>query len=301
MKIKIGMDPEFMVFYKGQPIYPVLRDANTCIPKPSKARDRVISALDKVDYDEFGHCCEIRPAEAESGEKLMYNVMTEMAKLPGDFKYHTFNAYWLDKKLVTKMIRLTGRKDVSQSKNIYGNDVLDDCEEDLKAAKAGQKILFCGCHMHVSATKEVVINEVIDGRTEIHRKEESIPLPTEVLTLLFDRLIFSQLDSDKNFKIGRYRSPGFYEEKHHGGFEYRSLGASALTPKRVYLIAEAMIAIVRETMKIHGAAFTALMLQTYTRDDIVNTMWDRTKHILNELVKTKPITGNIQKIWTPHL
>ena len=63
IKIKVGVDAEFITYHKNVPIYPSLRDHKDAYK------------LERFRCDEFGHCVEARPKEAESGRDLVLNIM----------------------------------------------------------------------------------------------------------------------------------------------------------------------------------------------------------------------------------
>lgn len=296
IEIKVGLDPEFMVKYKGTYIYPKLRFENTALKDlPDYQKRDLRGPLHKLGYDEFGHCVEIRPAAATSGKQLVLNTIDVMEKLPEDFCYYAENTHRMDKKIFIQLVRSMGIKELSESKNIYeGVDILDDCPADLSARKAGKRLLFCGCHMHVSATKKISITENNVTLT----KTENVALPIKSIVRIFDNLLFRPFVKcgDIDFNIGRYRSPGFYEKKFHGGFEYRSLGASVLTPKRLKLIADIMIAVVKHVLNeenTHEIIFQHYMKNNEATKEYPKEIYD----MVNELMKTKAVTSNLRSLW----
>ena len=122
--IKIGLDPEFMAKYKGSYIYPRLGRSNPAISGLPKATlDTIAMKLARTGADEFGHCVEIRPKEATDGKQLVLNTIDTMATLPEDFCYYGENTHRMDKALFIKLVRTLGRKELSESKNIYGQDI----------------------------------------------------------------------------------------------------------------------------------------------------------------------------------
>lgn len=297
MKIKVGTDPEFMAKYGKNYIYPILKvDGNECIA--STGDSDLGMAVYSLSADEFGHCVEIRPEEAESGEQLVLNTIKEMAKLPKCFTYHTDNKHLMSKSKFIQIIRTLRRKDLNESLNIYGTDILDDCEADIEARKNGQRLLFCGCHMHISATRSVSITE---GQTTL-LKRENVELPVQTLVWLFDRIIFPNLSEDPDFFVGRYRSPGFYEHKGHGGFEYRSLGSSTLTPRRMMLVADIMIEITKRALPLIDETLKDLCAYISNSNDVVKTIGKHVQPMTDELCRTKPIDGDdLLKRWVPYL
>jgi len=255
LEIKVGMDPEFMAKCNDMFIYPGLgREQAGLVGQSDRVRDKIRN----VTADEFGHCVEIRPVHAANGKQLVLNVIDAMSSLPKCFTYHAVNTHRMDKKTCIALIRRLGRKDISPSLNIYGKDVLDDCPADIKARQLGQRLLFCGTHMHLSARREIQIRV----NDDVHTDYENVQLPVQTLVKIFDTLIFGCFDDDDEFNVGRYRSRGFYEEKPHGGFEYRSLGSTAMTPIRIKLIADLMIDITQHVLdNIDDIMFNGLTLK----------------------------------------
>jgi len=287
IKIKVGLDPEFMVKYKGNYIYPILRSIKDF------ESDTDYYAACKIGMDEFGHCAEIRPAEGMSGKEVVLNTISAMADLPGQFKYYSDNTHQMDKKTFIRILRKIGRKDLSDSSNIYDIDILDDCAMDLAVRQKGQRLLFCGCHMHLSATES--FTQRYKGETI--NVSHNYKLPVKALVWLFDSLIFECLKDDKHFDIGRYRRTGFYELKSHGGFEYRSLGASTLTPTRIRLVSDLMIEITETVVKnlnefVFLTSKPGVSLADFTFSVEVRDM-------LTALAKTKDCTSDLRKLWVP--
>ncbi len=296
LEIKIGLDPEFMAKYKGKYIYPLLRGDNPVFKSmPADVLKSLLQELNKLSADEFGHCVEIRPIEANSGKQLVLNTIDTMAKLPSDFLYYGENSHCMDKAPFINLVRKLGRKELSESKNIYDQDILDDCPADLKARQAGKRLTFCGCHMHISAKRKVSITK--DGVTL--SENINVPLPEKALVALFDEFLFKPMSKDPGFKIGRYRSPGFYEKKSHGGFEYRSLGASALTPKRLLLIADIMKKVTEHVISIENVS--EILFNKYGHKTVVSGL-EFPKEIcemVDALSKTKPVKSDLRSLWVP--
>jgi hypothetical protein len=290
-KVKVGMDPEFMVKYEGEYVYPRLGKANLDWEKLSEG-DEVVRSIYSVAADEFGHCAEIRPTEAETGKELVLNMISAMAELPRCFTYHSDNTHTMPKKTLFKLVRSLGRKDLSESRNIYGTDILDDCPADIKARKDGLRLVFCGCHMHISVTEQVSIRVDDDWI----REDQTVKVPVPVLVGMFDEYIFPALQSDQGFNVGRYRAPGFYEYKGHGGFEYRSLGASALTPTRILLVADIMIELTKYVLKYQHD----LLFRSYTmKDRPLIKLPDDVLEMLDALKATKRHSGDLRALWVP--
>lgn len=288
---KIGSDPELMVKYKGEYIYPKLGRSNE-IFESGKEKIPIIS-LRHVGYDEFGHCAEIRPNSADTGKQLVLNIIDTMSELPECFKYYTENVHNISHAYFKKLIRASNGKPVPKCLNVYGKDILDECPASIEAINNGQRLLSCGCHMHISCTMH--ITDIVDKK-EISLTK-NVELPAKYLTRLFDTHIFESLSKarDDGFNVGRYRSIGFYETKSHGGFEYRSLGASTLTPKRILLVANMMLDITKHVMtNINEVLFNESMAKgAYVICDIPKEITE----MATELSKTKQESGNIRDLW----
>jgi len=221
MIIKVGMDTEFMAVKKGKYAYPILD-----------------KDLNGVGCDEFGHCVEIRPDAATKKEDLMFNIMREMSRLPEKMRYMARNAAVIPEGDFTELLKAQGSKEVPGCSNIYGLDILKSTAFEKKWMAKGQKVVYCGMHIHVSTALD--IDRRLEckkcGKERSYKIEVDVPLPYRILTRLFDEYLFTPLQNDPQFSVGRYRSAGFYELKTQSHFEYRSLGTSAFTPKRVGLV-----------------------------------------------------------------
>lgn len=273
MKIMIGMDVEFMAVKGGRYLYPIL---NNTLHFPG--------------CDEFGHCVEIRPLQAETKEELMYNIMKEMAKLPHKVRYFAENASIISEADFNELLKAQGSKDIPTCRNIYGDDILKRTEFEKKALSKDKKVVYCGMHVHVST--QIHHTKFSPACEECgHTKEETdiihVPIPYRILTRIFDDFLFNSLKTDENFDIGRYRSSGFYETKSISHFEYRSLGASAFTPKRVGIIFDMVRYIVSnyDSLCHYGSS----------------PMLSHLQEMANELRKTKPYSGNLKKLWVKWL
>jgi hypothetical protein len=295
MIIKIGSDPEFMVALRKSSeryIYPGLGVAGNNLDKEAET---IRYGLLRLGADELGHCAEIRPCPATNPEDFVLNITKGIATLPKCFKYYAENTCRIDKKLLFGLIRRAGGKELSPSTNIYGKDILDDCEEDLKARKAGKRLLFCGCHIHLSATE--IVEHRKGGKST--KSEVVRELPIELLVYLFDNLVFSTMEGDPEFNIGRYRSKGFYEEKPHGGFEYRSLGSTALQPNRMFLIAKIMLDVTEYVME-ENREVMGLLLEGGKRK-LLKSVEHMVKSEVEQLRQIDRIDRDLQKLWVNYL
>ena len=284
--ISIGLDAEFMSYISG-----LAKKDNPVYPKTVEGRDL---GLMHFGCDEFGHCLEARPKEATTAGGLVTNTMKAMEALPEGLSYVSENAHLMGKKMFIALVKLQGGKELPTCKNIYGGEILDDCKADLDARKAGKRLLFCGMHIHVSAKKVVKESFKIDGKTTNKDVEIPIKLPFKSLVYLFDKYLFEPLKHDKDFNIGRYRSPGFYELKRGDGshFEYRSLGSSAFTPERLYIIFEIIEELINN-FDHHVISNLQLSLGVGSKET------KKLNRLVMALANTVQFTGDLRKLWVP--
>ncbi len=274
MKILIGLDAEFMAFKKGKFAFPSVEGGE----------------LSSFGCDEMGHCLEARPSPTHSARELIFNTMTELSRLPMGYRYMPKNMITVPKEDYFKLLKIQGSKDISNCINVYNKDILDDTVEYDRDI---HRVLFCGMHVHVSSYDEVEYEHWDD------RKKCSVPqtqkvftdLPKITLVKLFDNYIFDALKTDPDFVSGRYRQPGFYEDKTHGGFEYRSLGSTAFTPRRVAIIFD-MIKMIVESCDV--LANTDCPNPFLSEDSIKVKM--TLLELKTRLSKTKP-SANLLKTW----
>lgn len=282
LEILVGLDAEFMAYDLNKPVHPQLAD---------KGKYK----LHGVGCDEFGHCIEVRPKESDTANGLVLNTIKEMSKLPDTVKYMHENVHTMDKKTFIKLLRAQGTaKEIPGCKNIYGGDILDDCPKDIAARKIGNRIVFCGMHVHVSATDIRRQSVTIKGNREDVEIRTPVELPVRTLVYLFDKFLFKPLSDDRNFNIGRYRSPGFYEMKESNHFEYRSLGSSAFQPKRLMLIFE----IIKEIIK-NLDYYTCHHMHVNSEDPKGYTK--KMDKLVEALTKTKETATELKKLWVPWL
>jgi len=286
LNIRIGLDAEFMGYVASSTKGPV--------PVYPNIAGREFASLRAFGCDEFGHCLEARPTEGESAEELVTNTMKAMSKLPDGVMYKAENAHLMDKKPFIQLIKAQGGKELPTCSNIVGQEILDDCKADIEARKDNKRLLFCGMHVHVSATKSIRETFEVDGKTATKDINVPIKLPVKSLVFLFDKYLFSALRNDPDFNIGRYRSPGFYELKKADGshFEYRSLGSTAFTPERVNLIFKIISEIVKN-FDHHN------LCNTKPKIGIGTTATKNLNKLVKELSLTRPTTKDLKDLWVP--
>lgn len=279
-KILIGLDAEFMAYHGHHAVYPLL--------------DREEFKLYGVGCDEFGHCIEVRPKESDTAEGLVTNTMKAVSELPSELLvYRHENMHTMDKKTFIKLVRAQGAaKVIPTCQNIYNKDILEDNPADLEARKVGNRIVFCGMHVHVSATDVRRQSVTIKGNREDVEIHTPIKLPVQTLVYLFDKFLFEPLSKDDNFNIGRYRSPGFYDVKSENHFEYRSLGSSAFHPKRLMIIFE----IIEELIKnLDYYALWHMRIDPKNPKGYTKEMGE----LVTALSKTKASSKDLRGLWVP--
>ena len=162
----------------------------------------------------------------------------------------------VDVDFFAKIMRDMKTKEISQAKNIYGTDILKESDAQITRGKIVGHNLSIGLHIHFSSyIREEVLFSVDEkfnyepvnlplqfgdsnipeinvglykriSNSEDHKRTISatvsrITKPVlEKIVKEFDEKILPDYTPKKKLK---FRSPGFYEIKNHGGFEYRSL------------------------------------------------------------------------------
>lgn len=267
MKILIGLDAEFMALSrKGKFAFPLM--------------ERELSGFG---CDEMGHCLESRPEPAQKAQELIFNIMRSLARLPLGYRYVPENMIAVLKEDYFKLLKEQGSKEIPNCVNIYDKEILDD---DAEYDRKTHRPLFCGMHVHISAYEEFEYGRYDEekGHCIPEMQKTFIKLPRVTLVKLFDKYIFDALKDDPRFVAGRYRQPGFYEDKSHGGFEYRSLGSTAFTPKRVAIIFE----MVKTIVENHD-----MLANPTDKKRLVETALEESK---TRLSRTRPAT-NLFRAW----
>lgn len=277
MKILIGLDAEFMALKRGRFAFPLI--------EPGR--------LSGFGCDEMGHCLEARPEAAHSARGLVFNTMKALSELPTGYKYTPENMITIPKEDYFKLLKIQGGKEVPKCINVYNKDILDDGDAgsaSVEYDRSLHRVLFCGMHVHVSAYKKVEYEQWDDSKkcSVPQTQKVFIDLPKITLVKLFDEYIFDALKNDPGFVSGRYRQPGFYEDKTHGGFEYRSLGSTALTPKRVAIIFD-MVKMIVENCDV----LANIGCSDSSKDSEARTALSKLK---TRLSKTRPPT-NLLRAW----
>lgn len=234
IKNKVGLEAEFFVRNKKDEIvYPSHYGFKT------------------DDYIILG---EFRAAPGSTREETIANFMLEYYKVI--FRAQKGGVFidigkgWTTLKpaFYAEILRKMGTKVVAQAKNIYGVDILECSDSIIKRGKiTGQKASI-GLHIHFSSadhaqetwTQNTYLPVEIpiglgDAKTSLHlyRKagqeaERKLRVSASRITRPVISSIVETFDTEVLPayipKVSlKYRQPGFYEEKTHGGFEYRSL------------------------------------------------------------------------------
>jgi len=250
IKNMVGLEAEF-----------ILADVN---------RELVFPVDFGFDTDEYILLAEIRANPGETPEETVANFIKTFTKFENSLhekilSWAASGYYIISPELNAKVLRRMGSKEITQSQNIYGTDLLtlsDDVIEDGKVV--GRKI-SAGLHVHFSSSETVEdykweslyeyhpvklpitlgdtgVSTTVDlyRRAELAREQQKklsvkayanrITNPVinhivQEMDILLDQLIFGDHETRKL----KYRQPGFYEKKYHGGFEYRSLPANEQT------------------------------------------------------------------------
>ena len=273
-KVNVGVDVEFMAYWKGKPFYPVLEK-------------------DFEEYmDNFGHCVEVRPQYSNDKFEFMANIERSLSEVKEikNCKFVTENVHLMKQEDFREIIYENDGKDAERYHNIYGFNCLDKSEEELELERSsGKRCVMCGTHLHISTTSSERI-EFKDSTGKWHYVDKEVKqrINPALLTKLFDWYIYCALESDKYTNIGRYRSPGFFKVIDDSHFEYRSLPSTAFTPKRMSIIFDMVQIIVNNMDRI----ILAIETESDT-EGILNEL----KRLNEKLCNSKPVTSDIVKSW----
>lgn len=183
----------------------------------------------------------------------------------------------IDLKRNAEILREMGSKPITESKNIYGTDILELSDNVIKDGKIVGRYISTGLHVHFSSIEinkrsydvkeeyyytpvEIPLNlggidttlELFkkDGKRDSHRKiveaqanRITKPVIEHFVRELDEKLLkeFLERQNTKTSKILKglkFRQPGFYEDKFHGGFEYRSLPFNYLVLEDIYEVVD---------------------------------------------------------------
>lgn len=236
-KITVGLEAEYL-----------LRDeaGNLIMPDPRY-----------YDHDDYLILGELRASPGGSREDTLANFMKQWYKLLFTARQqgHTVDVTtgWdtISPQFYAEILRKMGSKDVSQAKNIYPNtDLLALTDAVVNDGVITGHRISTGLHVHMAAsnvkteyytsdsysrvdlpislsdtgismTAELYRKTAKDVEHEVTATASMLNKPTiRYLVEKFDNELLVQFPLDVTLK---YRWPGFYELKRHGGFEYRSL------------------------------------------------------------------------------
>jgi hypothetical protein len=132
-----------------------------------------------------------------------------------------------------RVLRQMGNKEINQSLNLYGTDILELDDSVIENDKVIGKKISTGLHLHFSSLNVTTVTRTeykqrnvgvdeyfVSGAHLEHYSVSRITMPViEHFVRRLDNELLPQFAIDTELK---FRSPGFYELKDHG-FEYRSL------------------------------------------------------------------------------
>lgn len=195
--------------------------------------------------------------------KAYYQVVSkaEKAKLTVDISGYTTIT---NKKLI-EIKRKMGHKDISACENIYGTDILELSDTLVEDGKIVGHNISCGLHVHFTSQDDAKTELKTDSYTKIAfpefmlgkqaisfgdlYKKDAKQIETIVkasanritkpviqyLVKGMDDALFDEFKPEISLK---FRQPGFYEKKSHGGFEYRSLPFSIKVLDNIYKVVD---------------------------------------------------------------
>lgn len=249
---KVGLEAEFFLTNKkGELLFPGKNGFST---------------------DEFIILGEFRAEAGSTRVETVSNFMkewytiNEMAKKKG--KVIDINPYKeVDMDFWSTILKTMGTKEISQSKNIYNLDITKDSDAIINRGKIIGHRLSIGLHIHFSSyvhcqTEYTTEDGYHYNQVNLPIKFGDVGLPETTMTLYnrsskkepetryvsadasritkpvlynfvegLDEELFPKYKPDIRLK---FRQPGFYELKYHGGFEYRSLPFSQAILDDIY-------------------------------------------------------------------
>jgi len=189
-----------------------------------KTNTLVIPELYDLECDDFILLGEVRPDPGISTSEVIgnfYKALIRTRKLVAEDKLvmDFSGVKEITPQFKAEILRKIGTKEIAHAKNIYKTDILNLSDDVVEDGRVITCYVSTGLHVHFSRSAE---EEWVD---KDNRKQSS------KINLLTTSQMFSIIRSmDKNIlpkhNLGvnlKYRNPGFYELKSHGGFEYRSL------------------------------------------------------------------------------
>lgn len=238
---QVGLEAEFFVTNKkGEVLYPMANgfDCDEFIilgefrAKPGKTRSETIGNFMQSYYE---------VQEIAKKRKVVINLD---------------GIKQISSKKNAEILRKMGSKVISESKNIHGTDILELSDNVIKGGKIIGRSLSTGFHVHFSSTVEdsrtysvkdryyysevelpIVFNENLGTSIKLYKRGQEFKQDEQVIKVSVSRITKPVLnyfvkEMDKKLltmfltdelKSLKFRNPGFYEMKCHGGFEYRSL------------------------------------------------------------------------------
>jgi len=181
------------------------------------------------DCDDFVILGEFRAEPGNTREDTIANFIKELVKVRREAKENRLTLSYgyeeITPQFKSSIMKRIGSKNIQDTKNIYGTDILTCSDDVLENGKVISTKLSAGLHVHFS--KEVCFER------DIHQVIEGVNVKTTIkesqylLTMQQIKGIVKAMDVRvyPNFTLPvelKYRQKGFYELKPYG-FEYRSL------------------------------------------------------------------------------
>ena len=177
----------------------------------------------------------------------------------------------IDLEFYSKIMKTMGTKEISQAQNIYGTDIVQDSDAIITRGKITGHRLSIGLHIHFSSYVEhtqyytaddyweyepaylpvsFINSELPELQLELYKRKYKVENQVNEVKATVSRItkpvlwnFIDGLDEELYPKYKpeqklKFRQPGFYELKGHGGFEYRSLPFSQAILDDIYNIVD---------------------------------------------------------------
>jgi hypothetical protein len=230
---KVGLEVEFFVL--------------------NEKNELVIPSKYGFDIDEFILLGEMRAEPGETRADTLslfwgkwYNILLKARKEKLIIDIET-GYKEIDPKFYAQVLREMGNKEISASKNIHNIDLLELTDAVVENGKLLMQRISNGLHIHFSSSETVEKTfktekfvpvslplsitgalTTIDLYKKIGDVEEKVTACANRITVPVLHRIIEDFDKEilpkyvPNIPL-KFRNPGFYEMKYHGGFEYRSM------------------------------------------------------------------------------
>lgn len=260
---KVGLEAEFFLTGKGgKLLYPGDHGFST---------------------DEFIILGEFRAKPGKTRAETFGNFYSEYAEVltkayKKGFDINLDGVKRIDPTKNAEILRKMGTKAITESKNIYGTDILELTDNIIDDGKIVGRYISTGLHIHFSSsvivdrtypTEEkylyspvnipITFGEGVKSSMNLWKRDEKLDAKELTLQATANRITkpvveYFVKELDKNilkdfvalgedslgieFKDLKFRHPGFYEMKPYGGFEYRSLPFSWYVLENLYEIVD---------------------------------------------------------------